>query len=100
MNAPAPDPMVARLKGLAAGAALLALGLGVFAWRQDGPQGSGLPAFSQVPAFSLSAQDGRAFDSAALAGKVWVASFVFTSCKNSCPMLTAQMKRLSQALPA
>jgi protein SCO1/2 len=43
--------------------------------------------------------EGKPFSSQAMQGKIYVASFVFTSCKNSCPMLTLQMKRLSKLLP-
>lgn len=95
------DGMVARLRALA----LLGLGLAAalalwaaVAHRQD--EGSGLTLYGKVPAFRLTGADSKGFDSQALAGKVWIASFVFTRCKNSCPMLTQQMRRLSESLPA
>jgi protein SCO1/2 len=93
------DRLIARLQS--AVIALLVAGAAVAAWAffKGGPRDSGLQRYGQVPAFNLIASDGSAFDSAALAGKVWVASFVFTTCKNSCPMLSAQMKRLQQSLP-
>ena len=51
-----------------------------------------LPEFGKVPAFSLTDQDGRPFTNAALAGKVWVAAFVFTRCPMACPKVTKAMK--------
>ncbi len=58
-----------------------------------------LPDLGPAPSFSLTAQTGRPFASQELEGQVWVASFVFSSCTNSCPMLAAQMKRLQASLP-
>jgi protein SCO1/2 len=57
-----------------------------------------LPTFGPVPAFTLDDQDGKPFDSRALAGKVWVADFVFTSCSEICPRMTQEMQRLQQHL--
>jgi protein SCO1/2 len=57
-----------------------------------------LPSYGQVPAFSLTDQSGAPFDSRALAGKVWVADFVFTSCSAICPRLTEEMARLQRHL--
>jgi protein SCO1/2 len=57
-----------------------------------------LPRLGQVPAFSLSDQTGRNFTSAELAGRVWVADFVYTSCSTACPRLTATMAELSRHL--
>jgi len=88
-----------RLGWVAAMAVLLGIGLAALAlWgpRRDAK----LPVMSSLPAFSLTGSDGKPFDSAQLQGKVWVASFVFTSCKNSCPMLGMQMSRLSKLLSA
>lgn len=84
---------------MALAAGFLALGIGAWAWW--GPQrvAEPLPILGQVPAFSLVTSDAKAFDSRSLQGKVWVASFVYTTCKNSCPMLTMQMRRLSKLLP-
>jgi protein SCO1/2 len=82
---------------LTAGFLVLALG----AWALWGPalRQEPLPVLGQVPAFNLTGLDGKPFSSQALQGKIYVASFVFTSCKNSCPMLTLQMQRLSKLLP-
>lgn len=96
---PESDGMAARLKQLAFVGLALVLVLGTWALLGRKPQGSGLLHYGNVPPFKLTSTDRRDYDSAELDGKVWIASFVFTSCKNSCPMLSAQMHRLSQSLP-
>jgi protein SCO1/2 len=57
-----------------------------------------LPSYGQVPDFALVDQDGRAFTTADLRGKVVVADFVFTSCSSACPRLTQEMANLSRHL--
>lgn len=100
MEATPSNALVARLQGLVL--ALLVAGAALAGWAfiKGGPVESGLERFQQVPAFQLTGSDLKPFSSASLDGKVWVASFVFTTCKNSCPMLTSQMKRLAESLPA
>lgn len=60
------------------------------------PGGTGsseeLPILGQAPPFELIDQDGRLFSSGSLAGKVWVANFMFTRCANTCPV---QAKKLA-----
>jgi protein SCO1 len=54
-----------------------------------------LPAYSQIPAFALTAEDGAEFRSAEqLAGKIWVADFIFTTCSGPCPRMSRQMKQV------
>ncbi|MBV9082897.1 MAG: SCO family protein, partial [Acidobacteriaceae bacterium] len=43
---------------------------------------------------------GRPFDSKELAGKVWVADFIYTSCPGPCPRMTSEMHKLDQQLKA
>lgn len=93
------DSAIARLRALALAGLVLAAGLAVWVAVAKHREGSGLTKYKQLPAFQLTASDGKAWDSAQLQGKVWIASFVFTTCKNSCPMLSLQMKRLSSSLP-
>lgn len=93
------DGMASRLKQLAMVGLALALVLGTWALIGRREQGSGLLHYGSVPAFELTGSDGKPYSSASLAGKVYVASFVFTTCKNSCPVLGAQMKRLAHSLP-
>lgn len=92
--------MIARLRAAIMALLVLAAGVAVWAAARHRVSDSGLMRYTPVPAFHLTGMDGKAFDGASLAGKVWVASFVFTTCKNSCPMLQAQMRRLSHSLPA
>lgn len=49
-----------------------------------------------APAFTLTDQDGKTFGSTQLAGRVWVADFVFTSCTGLCPMMTEQLHVFQQ----
>ncbi len=48
--------------------------------------------------FEFHERSGRAVTDADLAGRVWVASFVFTRCKLSCPRITTVMKGLQDKL--
>lgn len=63
---------------------------------------AGAPApgdFGPAPSFSLTDQNGRTRTSADLAGRVWVADFIFTSCTTICPTLTAGMADLQSRHP-
>lgn len=57
-----------------------------------------LPRYDHVPAFTMTDQDGHVFHSSSLAGKVWIADFIYTNCPAACPMMTARMKKLSLQL--
>ena len=59
---------------------------------------SALPVFYDVPEFKLTAQDGRPFDSKILAGKIWVADFIYTTCPGPCPRMTSQMREVQDAI--
>lgn len=54
----------------------------------------GLQIFGEVPDFSLTERSGRTVTRADLVTKVWVASFIYTTCTDTCPLQTAQMARL------
>ncbi|MCC7235057.1 MAG: SCO family protein [Bryobacterales bacterium] len=57
-----------------------------------------LPSFQTIPAFTLTAQDGRTFASEReLRGKVWVAGFIYTTCKGPCPRMSRLMKTAAGA---
>lgn len=47
-----------------------------------------LPILGELPAFSLTDQHGRTFGTEQLAGKVWIANFIFTRCPTVCPVFT------------
>lgn len=54
------------------------------------------PILIQLPEFSLQDQNGRVFGSDQLAGKVYVASFLFTRCTTICPAITSAVRRLGE----
>ena len=57
-----------------------------------------LPVYHSIPAFQLTAQDGRLFQSAAeLSDRVWVADFIFTTCTGPCPRMSRLMKQVAEA---
>lgn len=60
--------------------------------------GAVLPVIGQVPEFSLTERSGRTVTRADLAGTIWVADFIFTSCSGPCPLLSLRMRSLQQAL--
>lgn len=58
-----------------------------------------LPSYASVPDFSLTDQTGAKFNSgAALAGHVWIADFMFTTCPGPCPRMSKQMSEVQDAL--
>ena len=62
---------------------------------------SNLPDYGTVPPFELTDQGGAKFLSAErLAGRIWVAAFIFTTCNGPCPRMTAQMKKIQDATSA
>lgn len=58
------------------------------------------PALGKIPDFRLTDESGQAFGSRELAGKVWVADFIFTRCPGTCPVQTTRMSQLQQRLAA
>jgi protein SCO1 len=57
-----------------------------------------LEAFGEIPQFDLVAQDGQPFHSQVLAGKIWVADFIYTTCPGPCPRMTSQMREVQDAV--
>ena len=57
-----------------------------------------LPVIGLAPAFALTDQAGRALALADLRGKVLAVSFIFTTCSDSCPILTAKMADMRRRL--
>ena len=49
-----------------------------------------------LPAFTLTDQRGQPFGSRELAGKIWVADFMFTSCQGVCPLLSERMAEVGK----
>jgi protein SCO1/2 len=59
-----------------------------------------LTRYYPLPDFSLTDQTDKTVTLADLKGKVWIADFIFTNCGGTCPMMTDQMRKLKDALPA
>ncbi|MGH9363599.1 MAG: SCO family protein [Thermoanaerobaculia bacterium] len=81
--------------------ALVGIG-GAAVWNRlaRGREGAPPPVLAQVPDFALTNRDGRTVTRADLAGRPWVADFVFTRCAASCPRMTEQMARLGHGREA
>jgi protein SCO1/2 len=52
----------------------------------------------RVPDFRLTNQDGQPYGSDELSGKLWVATFIFTSCSATCPRQTTRFSELQEHL--
>jgi protein SCO1/2 len=72
--------------------------LATWMWRHPG-KSSGLPEYGRVGEFSLTESAGQPVTAADLRGKVWVASFIFTSCTGSCPIMTHHLAQAQAGLP-
>jgi len=55
-------------------------------------------SYGTVPNFQLTNQNNQPFGSKQLAGKIWVADFIFTSCPGPCPMVSSRMSELQRPL--
>lgn len=80
----------------------LALMLCLVAGAPASGHGSGakgrLPIVGQAPEFTLTTQDGSRLRLADLHGKVLAVTFIYATCKDSCPLLTAKMALLQRKL--
>jgi cytochrome oxidase Cu insertion factor (SCO1/SenC/PrrC family) len=54
------------------------------------------PAARALPEFSLVDHEGRPFTRQTLAGRVWIADFIFTRCAGQCPLMHEAMQRLTR----
>ncbi len=59
---------------------------------------SEVQTIATLPEFSLTDENEKPFNRGSLQGKVWVAGFIFTSCKTMCPMLIQRQKRIMAKL--
>jgi protein SCO1/2 len=55
-------------------------------------------SYGIVPSFQLTNQSGQPFGSPQLAGKIWIANFVYTTCPGPCPMISSRMSELQKPL--
>jgi protein SCO1 len=59
---------------------------------------TGLGDLGTVPAFAFVSQTGDSVHLADLSGQVWIGDFIFTNCASTCPMMTAQLHGIQEAL--
>jgi protein SCO1/2 len=59
---------------------------------------SRLPVYGSVPDFLLIERSGQPLTQIDLAGRIWIADFIFTCCPGVSPLLTSRMARLQAAL--
>lgn len=59
-----------------------------------------LPRIGIAPAFELTNQDGRRFSLSEARGKVAIVTFIFTTCSDTCPLLTAKLIGIHRKLGA
>jgi protein SCO1/2 len=57
-----------------------------------------LSKIGPAPDFTLTTQDGQSLSLASLRGKVAVATFIYASCTDTCPLLTAKMVGIQKRL--
>src|SRR5256884_8039530 len=55
-------------------------------------------SYGSVPTFQLTNQNGQPFGSGQLAGKIWIADFIYTTCPGPCPMISGRMSELQKPL--
>ncbi len=83
--------------GLGAVIAVVVLA-GLFSLRGRGTGSAAPPVIGPVPAFTLIERSGRPISRDDLAGRPWVADFIFTRCTGMCPALSTRMADLRRAL--
>jgi len=91
------------LKRVSAGrvaAALLTIALARPALCHEAGKDERLPRIGPAPEFTLTDQDGRRVALKELRGKVLAVTFIFASCADSCPLLTAKMASVQDRLGA
>ena len=59
-----------------------------------------LPVLGAVPEFTLTDQNGEAFRSVDVAGKVWLASFIYTTCPGPCPRIVQKVAEVARRMGA
>jgi protein SCO1/2 len=72
----------------------------VQAWAHGTKANERLPVIGAAPDFVLTNQDGRRVSLADSKGTVRAVTFIYATCKDTCPMLTAKMALMQQKLGA
>ena len=57
-----------------------------------------IPVYARVPDFNFQNQKAGQTSLSDLAGRVWIADFVFTRCQNLCPLMSGRMANLQEEL--
>ena len=63
-------------------------------------QPAGLPRIGAAPALTRTSQDGERLSLGQLSGKVVLLTFIYTSCTDTCPLLTGKLASLQEKLGA
>lgn len=58
----------------------------------------GLENFGAVPDFSLTERSRKQIKLSDLQGKIWIADFFYSTCKDTCPLQSAEMARLQNEM--
>jgi len=72
--------------------------LGSLAFAANVAVAESLPKIKPAPEFTLMKQDGKPLALKDLRGKVLVITFIYASCTDTCPLLTAKMARIQDQL--
>lgn len=65
---------------------------------QPPPTAATLAKHWSIPDFALTERTGKTLQRADLAGKVWVADFIYTTCPGPCPMLSSRLTEVQKAI--
>jgi protein SCO1/2 len=77
---------------------LLVVGWGACGLSHQADEDERLPTIGPAPQFILTSQDGQRLALNDLHGKVIVVTFIYTSCADACPILTAKMATVQDDL--
>jgi protein SCO1/2 len=77
---------------------LLAVSWGAPGLSHKAEEGERLSKIGPAPAFTLTTQDGQRLALNELRGRVVVVTFIYASCADACPLLTAKMATLQDEL--
>jgi protein SCO1/2 len=70
------------------------------AWGHQAKATGRLPTVGPAPAFALTDQSGKRVALSDLHGKVTAVTFIYATCKDTCPILTAKMATIQRKLGA
>ncbi|MCE0498101.1 MAG: SCO family protein [Methylacidiphilales bacterium] len=95
-SVPSPSPYRWPIRILA----VLILGVVAYHFATQGSvsHASKLRRINDVPPFVLTERSGRTITNQDLRGKIWVADFIFTTCPGPCPLITANMAKVQDAV--